>query len=162
MKILYDTVTKEYLYPLSKKDIVELKKYIPSEIIEKIKCIRFGCNTKTTQEGRTVKRGRFYDIRINFCLKNLQSLMLSDRKDYIEEIKEFCGKVDIETRMITWSLPYAKRYASYIFLHEIGHITYCEKYFEGQLNKKNSTKEELWCNNYSKQLIRKISGGTLT
>ena len=76
MKIIYDKVSSDYLYPLSKDDIALGKKVVASEDLDKLRTIEFGCNTKTTQEGRTVQRGKFYDIRINFCLKNLNSLIL--------------------------------------------------------------------------------------
>jgi hypothetical protein len=83
MKIMYDNISSDYLYPLSKKDMGHIKGYFPTNTIEKIKVIRFGCNLNTTQEGRTVQRGNFYDIRINFCLRGLKSKLLSDQNDYI-------------------------------------------------------------------------------
>ncbi len=156
MKILYDNVSSDYLYPLSKKDISKIKDNLPSEIADKIRMIRFGCNTKTTQEGRTVRRGRFYDIRINFCLNNLRSLILSENNKYIGEIGRFGGKIDFETGFVRWNLPDAKRYMLYILLHEIGHVVFCEKYSHGRLQGRSSVAEELWCDNYSLQLIEKI------
>ena len=156
MKILYDDVSSEYSYPLSKKDVGKIKKYLPSGLSDIIKNIRFGCNTKTTQEGRTVKRGRFYDIKINFCLKNFQSIILAENKDYIEEIKRFGGKINFETRLIGWNKSNAKRYAYYILLHEISHIIYSENYLDAKLNSKSSVKEEQWCNNNSLQMLKNI------
>ncbi len=157
MKIIYDNVSGEYLYPLSKKDIKKIKQYIDPLTIEKIKFLKFGCNTKTTQEGRIVKRGSIYDIRINFCLKNMQSCLLSDKKQYVEEIKKFGGKLNLSARTIDWKLSDSKRYALYILFHEIGHIHYCLKYLGGKLNTKTSQKEEHWCNSFAQRAINKIT-----
>jgi len=160
MKILYNSVSSEYLYPLSNKDIRRIRDYIPSEILDLISCIRFGCNVKTHREGRIVKRGRFYDIRINFCLRRvggpLQSLIQSDTKEYIEEVKRYGGKLDLNTKTISWELQDAKRYAFYILLHEIGHIVYSEKHLKGQLGWKGSRKEEKWCYDYSMRLMKQM------
>ncbi len=153
MKIQFDTVSKEYRYPLSQKDIKEVKKNIDSAIINKIKLLRFGCNTKTTQEGRTVKRGNSYDIRINFCLNQMKSYVLSENKEYIDVIKKFGGKINFATRTIEWSLLDSKRYALFILLHEIGHIVYCESYLGGKLSTKTSLKEENWCDNYAQKKL---------
>ncbi|GBC59925.1 hypothetical protein DENIS_0867 [Desulfonema ishimotonii] len=161
MKICYDNVSSDYSYPVSKKDIGEIKKIILPEITDKIRVIRFGCNTKTTQEGRIVKQGRVYDIRINFCLNNNRSLILSDRKKYIKEIKQFGGSPDFKSGFITWKLNDAKRYSFYILFHEIGHIAFCEKYLNGNQGTKNSSAEEQWCNNFSMKLIRELEKNAL-
>lgn len=156
MKIIYDKVSSEYLYPLSKEDIAKIKKIISAEDFSKIRTIVFGCNTKTTQEGRTVQRGRFYDIRINFCLKNFNTLILSDEKKYIDQIKSFTDSVDKKTRLITWRLDDAKRYALFLLLHEIGHVIYSEHYSPSKLKGPSSKAEEQWCDHYAMQKIQEL------
>ena len=157
MKITYDKVSSEYMYPLSKESIAQLKNIVSAEDIDKIRTIEFGCNTKTTQEGRTVQRGRFYDIRINFCLKNLSSLILSDDKKYIEQIKSFSGSIDHKTRLITWKLADARRYALFLLLHEIGHVIYSEHHSTSKLSGPSSKAEEQWCDSYAMQKIRAVN-----
>jgi len=77
MKILYDSVSAEYVYPVSKKDVRRIRDHVPSEMLKLVSRIRFGCNSRTPREGRTVKRGKLYDIRINFCLKRAGGRLLS-------------------------------------------------------------------------------------
>ena len=78
MKIAYDKLSSDYLYLLSKNDIAKVKSVVSPEVINKIRTLEFGCNLKTTQEGRVARSGSVYDIRINFCLKKLNSFILSD------------------------------------------------------------------------------------
>jgi hypothetical protein len=63
MKISKDQVSDDYQYPLSKKELSKLKEIVDPAIISLIGAIRFGCNTKTTQEGRPES---FFDIQISF------------------------------------------------------------------------------------------------
>jgi hypothetical protein len=156
MKIIFDTVSSEYLYPLSKCDVARIKEVVNSEELNKLRKIEFGCNTKTTQEGRTVQRGKYYDIRINFCLKNLSSLILSEDKKYIDQIKRFASNVDIKSRLITWELAEAKRYALFLLFHEIGHVIYSEHHLQNKLNGPSSKAEEQWCDSYSMQKISEL------
>jgi hypothetical protein len=155
MKILYDTVSGEYIYPFSKKDLGKIKSVVSSDILLKIRSIRFGCNIKTTQEGRTVQHGKVFDIRINFCLNKMRSLILSSDQSYIKQIHAFGGVVDSSTGTITWKLPDAKRYTLYLLLHEIGHIVFSEKYTENTLKGRSSLSEEQWCDNYA---VTRING----
>jgi len=161
MKILYDNVSSEYRYPLSKRDVGRVRSHIPSEIWDAILYIRFGFSAKTDRAARMVERGRFYRIRINFCLKqvegHLQSLMLFDDKRYIENVKRYGGRPNLSTRTIDWDLKDAKRYAYYLLLHEIGHVVHFEKHLlDGISGRQNAPKEEEWCDNYSAQLIEKM------
>ncbi len=151
-------VSSEYMYPLSKKDITKIKEHLPDNILNKISSIRFGCNTKTTQEGRIVQRGALYDIRINFCLNNLRSLLLSNKKRYLDIIRKFGGDVDLNSNLINWKLYDAKRYTVFILLHEIGHLVFYEKHMQGQpMGSIGSKAEEQWCENYAMLTSDKIS-----
>jgi mRNA-degrading endonuclease RelE of RelBE toxin-antitoxin system len=156
MKIIYDKVSSGYLYPLSKSDVNKVKNVVSVEDINKIRTIEFGCNIKTTQEGRTVQKGKLYDIRINFCLKNFNSLVLSDDKKYIDQIKSFSGMVDKESRLITWKLADAKRYVLFLLFHEIGHVIYSEHYAKNKLSGPTSKIEEQWCDGYAMQKIQEL------
>ena len=69
MKISYDTVRSEYIYPLSKADVRRIKNCVPTEIWRAIEHIRFGFSAKSGHAGRVVKRGKAYSIRVNFCLR---------------------------------------------------------------------------------------------
>jgi len=156
VKVLYDRVGDKYKYPLSRKDLNFLQKYVGDGILQKIKLIRFGCNTKTTQEGRTVKKGNIFEIRINFCLYDTRSVLLVDDKKYIDEIKAFGGVVNFKDRFIEWDLADSKLYAYYILLHEIGHIKYCEEVLGGSIAHKASLNEENYCDKYSMEIVKEL------
>jgi hypothetical protein len=157
MKLIYDKVSSEYLYPLSKLDIVKLKSVVPLDVISKIRCIRFGCNTKTTQEGRVVQHGNVYDIRVNFCLNNMKTLILSDNKKYIAQINKFGGIVNFDTRCVAWRLNDAKRYALFLLLHEVSHVIFALDYGNKQLAEVASNNEEEWCDNYALNKLQEIN-----
>jgi hypothetical protein len=156
MKIKYDSVSEEYLYPISKSDIETLKTVVRKDIWSRIRGIRFGCNTKTTQEGRTVQHGMSYDIRINYCLNKGRSLALSDSKSYIDQIKRFGGVFSLDAGMITWSLSHARWYAIYLVLHEIGHIVFSIEYGNNQFSGRGSVSEEQWCDSYAYKKIMEL------
>ena len=65
----------------------------------------------------------------------------------------------MNTKTIEWELRDVKRYAFFLLLHEIGHVVYSEKHLPGGMasgHKKNSPKEEKWCDNYGTQLLSKM------
>ncbi len=158
MQIIYDKVSTDYIYPLgARSDIDELKGKIDDHLLNKISKIRFGCNLKTTQEARLVQRGEKFEIRINFCLKEYRSPIITDKKDWLQTIEKFGGKPDPKRNTVQWSLESAKKYSLFLLMHEIGHIVYCFKHFGGKLtNRKGSSTEEKWCEDYALNKINKI------
>lgn len=158
MRVIYDQVSSEYLFPISKADLTNIRKkeIVSNAIWEKIALLRFGCNTKTDQEGRTVQRGNSYEIRINFCLRNFNTLILSDDSKYLNQISRFGGKIDFDSRCITWKKEKAQSYAFFILFHELGHIEYCEKFSGGSMEGRGSHKEEQWCNNFANMALSKF------
>jgi hypothetical protein len=156
MKIIYDRLSSSYLYPLSKVDIAKVKKVVSAEDINKIQTIRFGCNITTTQEGRIVHKGKIYEIRINFCLNNFNTRILSEDKKYIDQIRSFSGRVDQKSKLITWQLADAKRYALFLLFHEIGHVIYSEHHSQNYMIGPSSKKEEQWCDSYAMQKIQEF------
>jgi len=161
MKISYDKVTADHLYPLSEVDVERICRVIPSEIVNLIGEIRFAINRKTTQEGRLAKRGKLYEASVNFCLTDvggrLQSRMLSDRKRYVDEVRTYGGKPNPARKVIDWDLQHAKRYACYVLLHEMGHITYLERYADAGSVGKAHSKEEKWCDSFSAALVKRLA-----
>lgn len=158
MKIKYDSVSKDYLYPLGdKKDINSFLKIVPDHIFERIIKIRFGCNWKTTQEARVVQRGKNFDIRINFCLKENRTPVLSNRDDWIKTVKKFGGIIDKERNEVVWSINSAKRYSLFLIMHEVGHIEYCVRNHNGRISdKKGSHLEDQWCESYALEAMNNI------
>jgi len=49
MKTIYDSVSDEYIYPLTKKDVRGIKDYVSSEILRLVRLIRFSCNDYSKQ-----------------------------------------------------------------------------------------------------------------
>jgi len=156
MKIFYDNVSKEYKYPLSKNDVTYLRNIVEQDIWERIRHVRFGCNTKTTQEGRIVQKGRFYDIRINFCLNGSRTLILSEQKEYLNNISKFGGRIELSERFVYWKEDDAKRYGIFLLLHEIGHIKYCESRLGGKMQGKTTNAEEQYCDNFAFEGLKKL------
>ena len=154
MRIVYSKVSPEYVYPLSRDDVNKVKGIVSAGDLAKLRTIEFGCNRRTTQEGRIVQRGRFYEIRINFCLNNCTSLILSDDRPYIEQIERWGGLVDRRTRLITWKFADARRYALFLLFHEIGHLVYAEQHLAGTLEGRTSKSEEMWCDTYAMKKTR--------
>lgn len=153
MKIEYDTA-EPYTHPLNKSDVKRLRALIGENIAARIAHIRFGCNQKTTQEGRTMQRGPQFDIRINFCVKSNQGLLLSTKSDYAKIVLRCGGKVDLRNNMILWTSSGAKLYTAFILLHEIGHIVYCETHAGGQFNgSRPANNEERWCDDFALNLL---------
>lgn len=161
MKISYDKIGPGHLYPLSQADVERIRDVLPADIVNAITEVRFAYNGKTTQEGRMVKRGRLYEIRVNFCLMDtggcLQSRMLCDKKRYVGEVTRYGGQPDPRTKVIRWDLEHAKRYAYYVLLHEIGHVVYLERYVGSRPVGKAHSKEETWCDGFSAALVRQLA-----
>lgn len=149
MKVSYDKASQDYTYPVSRIDLGKLRGIVSPSLLAALTVIRFGCNTKTTQEGRTVQRGNQYEVRINFCLKSNRSRLLSTERSYQRTIEGFGGKIDKEAGLIAWSPGSAKLYAFYLLLHEIAHIAYCEQFKGGKLEGHGSPTEEAWCDEYA-------------
>jgi len=158
MKVSYDTISQDYSYPLSRNDLDTLRCMVSPSLLEVVGAVRFGCNTKTTQEGRTVQRGKQYEIRINFCLKNNQTKLLSDERSYQHTVQRFGGTIDKETGLITWFPAGARLYAFYLLLHEIGHVAYCERFKEGRLEGHGSPTEESWCDEFAAIGLKQLPG----
>jgi hypothetical protein len=165
MRVSYDKVGSRYIYPLCEREVRVIMNHVPPIALDLITWIRFGCNLRTTQEGRVVKRGKFYEIKVNFCLwdreGDMQSRLLSaGRKSYLEQVRRYGGIPDAEMKAIKWDLANAKRYASFVLLHEVGHVIHGEKYLHGQMGRKRSSRrEENWCDDFSAQLVRRIPLG---
>ena len=156
MKVSYDKISKDYSYPISRTDLDKLHGVVTPSLLAAVSVIRFGCNTKTTQEGRTVQRGNQYEIRINFCLRINRSRLLSSEKTYERTIQSFGGQIDKGANLITWPTGGAKRYAYYLLLHEVAHVAYCERFKEGRLEGHGSPTEEAWCDKYASDNLRQL------
>lgn len=156
MKVSYDSTSNDYSYPMSRTDLDKLRGVVEPSLLTAVSGIRFGCNTKTTQEGRTVQRGNQYEIRINFCLRSNRSRLLSSGKSYERTIQSFGGQIDEEAGLITWSTGSAKLYAFYLLLHELAHIAYCERFKDGKLEGHGSPTEEAWCDKYASDMLSQL------
>lgn len=106
-----------------------------------------------------MQRGPQFDIRINFCVKSNQGLLLSVKSDYTKIVLRCGGKVDLRNNMISWTSSGAKLYAAFILLHEIGHIVYCKTYAGGDFHdNRPANNEERWCDEYALGLLPRAAG----
>jgi len=154
MQIQFQSISKDYMFPLSKQDI---RKFISNQNLEDLGIgkITFGYNKKTTQEGRTVQRGDVFDIRINFCVDiHCRSKLLMTTKSYLRDIELFGGQVNLKEKIITWDRVGVKKYTLFILCHEIAHIIYANQ--NGiNFDIKSSKKEERWCDDYAIKTVKK-------
>lgn len=153
---LFDQISTDYRYPLTRNDIDKALKIVPSEVHAAISLIRLGCNQSTTQEGRLVQRGKYYEIRINFCLHNGRTKLLSKEKRYMDQIKKYGGTIEIANGSVDWTSASARRYALFILFHEVGHIVYCLQHYEGRLGMHSSREEENWCDGYASESVERL------
>lgn len=160
MKIVYDSVSSEYVYPLTKADVARIRDHVPPEIWELIQYIRFGFSGNSTHTGRMRRHGSSYRIRVNFCLKKVngqfQSPLACETKNFVGNVRKYGGRPDPSTRTILWDFESARRYAMYVLLHEIGHVVYAESNFPGSTSRRQISQEEQWCDKYSERLLAKI------
>lgn len=160
MKIIYDSVSSEYVYPLTKADVTRVRDHVPTEIWEAIQCVRFGCSRNSTHTGRMRRHGGSYRIKVNFCLKKvngqLQSPLACGKRNFVENVKRYGGEPDLGPRIITWDFESARRYAMYVLLHEIGHVVHAESNLPGNASRRQTSQEEDWCDSYSARLLREI------
>jgi hypothetical protein len=156
MKIIFNSVAKSYKYPITKRDISLIKKIFPLELLEKIISLTFGCNQSAWIEGRARKRGKRWDVRINFCLKGDESPLLSNNKLYLAELKNFGANVDFQKQVIRWPRGAAKRYALYVLIHELAHIWYSENKDTTEISFSRKNDLEKWCNEFSMKKLKII------
>lgn len=153
LKIEFDGIAA-FTYPLNKADVQRMLPLVGENIASRIAHIRFGCNQKTTQEGRTVQRGPQFDIRINFCVKSGVGLLLSRDPSYMKIITLCGGEIDPGNNQTVWTPAAAKRYAAFLLLHEIAHIVYCTINSGGEMTgKRTGANEEKWCDQFALRLL---------
>lgn len=162
MKIIYDSISADYVYPLSKTDVVKVGRHVPPEIWATIQSIRFGFSGNSTHAGRMVKQGSSYRIRVNFCPKRedggLRSPIVCRQERYLRGVLSCGGKPDADGKTILWDSHSAERYAFHVLTHEIGHVAYAEKGLCGSPSVRGTSGEEDWCDDYSVRLMQKIQG----
>lgn len=105
-----------------------------------------------------MQRGPQFEIRINFCVKSNQGLLLSTKSDYAKILARCGGKIDRQNNMVVWTPSGARLYAAFLLLHEIGHVVFCESYAGGQFNgDRPANNEERWCDEYALSLLSRAS-----
>lgn len=100
-----------------------------------------------------MQRGDCYDFGINFCLKSLSSIILSNGNAYISQIKMFASCVDRVGGLVNWKVHEAKRYALFLLFHEIGHIVCSESHLLIKMTVPASRIEEQWRDRYAMKIL---------
>lgn len=161
MKIEFEKITPPYSFPVSAADAKEIvSQCIPLEILPRIRKIHFGCNQQTTQEARIVERGSSFEIRINFCLKEGKTKLLSEKREWYDLVELCGGKIDKQCRIVTWKPDTARTYTGFLIAHEIAHIAYAEQNGQSGFGGKSSASEEAWCELFAKDVVRKLKTST--
>jgi len=156
MKVTYDSVSRNYAYPLSRTDLEFILSRVPPDVCAAISGVRFGCNQTTTQEGRIVRRGNQYEIRVNFCLCDGASRLLGNVDRFRKFVLQLGGIIDQKAKKVIWNPDSAKRYAAFLVLHEVGHIIYSQKNGDRQSTTHGSSDEEKWCDKFALDLAIKL------
>lgn len=161
MKIEFEKITSPYYFPVSAADVKEIvSQYIPPEILPRVRKIHFGCNQQTTQEARIVGRGSSLEIRINFCLKEGKTKLLSEKREWCDLV-EFCGgKIDKQCRTVAWKPDTARAYTGFLLAHEIAHVAYAERNGQSGFSGKSSASEEAWCESFAKDIVKMLMTST--
>jgi hypothetical protein len=130
------------------------------ELGEVTSSIRFGCNHRTTQEGRLAKRGARYEIRINFCLRHGRSRLVSETEYWLKWVRMCGGRVSVEEKAVLWNETAAKRYAAFLLLHELAHIAYFLRHSGHDLvARKGGREEERFCDEWAAQSLARFWDG---
>lgn len=161
MKIEFEKITPPYTYPVSAADAKEIAtRCIPPEILPRLRKIHFGCNQQTTQEARIVGRGSSFEIRINFCPKEGKTKLLSEKREWCDFVELCGGRLDKESRLVTWEPDAAKKYTTFLIAHEIAHVAYAERNDLSGFSGKSSASEEAWCETFAKDVVSRLTKGT--
>jgi hypothetical protein len=91
---------------------------------ESVRALHFGWNARTTQEARVVKRGRLWEIRINFTVEDDTSAILSRERRWTAPVRKCGGVLDLPAGKVRWPAGAAERYCAFVLLHELAHILY--------------------------------------
>lgn len=147
-------------FPLSAREVRSvLRSEVAPDILERIAWVRFGCSTRTGQEGRVVERGTRYDIRIDFCPHEsgdgvLFTRRLSERREWTEPVRSLGGRFDPGTPTVIWSVESAARYAVFLLLHEVAHIVFNVSRRGGFCGTSRDPAEEVWCDSFAMRRAR--------
>lgn len=161
MKIEFEKVTPPYSFPVSAAEVKAIvSQCIPPEILPRIRKIHFGCNQQTTQEARIVGRGSSFEVRINFCLKEGETKLLSEKREWCNLVELCGGQIDKQSRVVAWKPDAARIYTGFLIAHEVAHITYAESNGQSGFSGKSSASEEAWCESFAKNVIRKMTANT--
>jgi hypothetical protein len=162
MKIEFEKITVTYRYPVSAADVKQiLSECIPSEILPILTKIHFGCNQQTTQEARVVYRGSSFEVRINFCPKGGKTKLLSEKRDWCSIVELCGGYIDKQLQTVKWNPEAAKKYTTFLIVHEVAHIVYAEQNGQsGFSSHKSSASEETWCESFAQNILRKMTANT--
>ncbi len=162
MKIEFDNIVPPYFFPLSATDVKQIfAECVPREILPKLAKVHFGCNQQTTQEARIVGRGSKFDVRINFCPKDGKTKLLTEKREWRNLGEYYGGIIDKKGQFVLWTREAAKKYATFLILHEVAHIVYAQRHGFAKLNRpKSSPTEESWRDAFAESLLSKLTNDT--
>jgi hypothetical protein len=161
MKIEFGKIAPPYSFPVSTAEVKEIViQCILPEILPRIRKIHFGCNRQTTQEARIIGRSGNFEIRINFCLKEGKTKLLSEKRNWCDLVEACGGKIDKRQREVIWEPAAARTYTGLLIAHEVAHVAYAEKNGQSHFTGKTSASEEAWCDSFAKDVVGRLMPGT--
>ena len=161
MKIEFEKITPQYSFPVSAAEVKAIAiQCIPPAILPRVRKIHFGCNQHTTQEARIVGRGSSFEIRINFCLKEGKTKLLSEKREWCDVVELCGGKIDKQNRTVAWKPDAARIYTGFLIAHEVAHVAYGERNGQSDFSGKSSASEEAWCESFAKAVVKGLKTST--
>jgi len=158
-RVQFDVITKGYEYPLSREEVLHVLSWaeeVAPGLPQLVRSVRFGCNHRTTQEGRVVQRGESFEVRVNFCPKDNRTRILRSSRSWLLHAKKCGGVPDLESGAVTWSRDSARRYAVFLLLHELAHVVYMRRIGSREFDEKSGGEsEERFCDDWAEAALKR-------
>ena len=155
-RIVFDPAPEEHRHPLSRHEVAAALARAGSEIprlAARLRLVRFGCNLRTTQEGRVVERGDFFEIRLNFVPRRDRTRILSTKAPWLQGVQVSGGRVDRRAGVVVWPPGTAVTYARFLLYHELAHIAYMDRNGADRFGEgRGSREEEVFCDAWAARL----------
>lgn len=162
-RITFDRVTERHRFAVTRPDVeraLALAFQAVPELRSQLRSVRFGCNTKTTQEGRISQRDlEVFEIRVNFCLEGDRSPVFGRTSVawWRRKVVSFGGALDPERNTVLWTDATAARYTMFILFHEIAHVVYMRRHGAAEFEGYGGGDEERFCDDWAERMAAQWS-----
>ncbi len=153
MRLTYARLPAERRHPLGRDAVRRLLAETAPEapaLLSRVRAIHFGWNGRTTQEGRIVQHGAFFEIRINFTVEGERSRLLRSDARWLRGVTRCGGFASAESGWVSWPAGSAEQYCSFLILHELAHAVYAQSRTHGAIvGWGGASQEESFCDEWA-------------